>query len=91
VIDNHSHLYRIQFIETTAGDFTMYVCLCHNVTDTDIRRLVRTEGVCTMRELSRQLGVATQCGKCGRCAKKVLRDAVDETRNEAACPRLVAA
>jgi bacterioferritin-associated ferredoxin len=70
---------------------TMYVCLCHSVTDTDIRRLVRTEGVCTMRELSQQLGVATQCGKCGRCAKEVLREAVHEARNEADCCGLVAA
>lgn len=70
----------------------MYVCLCHSVTDTDIRRLVRTEGVCTMRELSRQLGVATQCGKCGRCAKEVLREAVAEARNDTAgCPALAAA
>ncbi|MDP1645820.1 MAG: bacterioferritin-associated ferredoxin [Thiobacillus sp.] len=69
----------------------MYVCLCHSVTDTDIRRLVRTEGVCTMRELSQQLGVATQCGKCGRCAKAVLRDAVDEVRNEAVYPGLMVA
>lgn len=69
----------------------MYVCLCHNVTDTDIRRLVRTEGVCTMRKLSQQLGVATQCGKCGRCAKEVLREAVQEARNEIDCCGLVTA
>jgi bacterioferritin-associated ferredoxin len=69
----------------------MYVCLCHSVTDSDIRRLVRTEGVCTMRELSRQSGVATQCGKCGRCAKQVLCEAVDEVRNEMPCPGLMAA
>lgn len=60
----------------------MYVCLCRGVTDTDIRRLVRTEGVCSMRELSRELGVATQCGKCGRCAREVLREAVNEVRQE---------
>lgn len=71
----------------------MYVCLCHGVTDTDIRRLVRTEGVCTMRELSQELGVATQCGKCGRCAKEVLREAVADVRREesACCPALMAA
>jgi bacterioferritin-associated ferredoxin len=69
----------------------MYVCLCHSVTDTDIRRLVRTEGVCTLRELSQQLGGATQCGKCGRCAKEVLREAVDEVRNEMSCPGLMTA
>jgi bacterioferritin-associated ferredoxin len=68
----------------------MYVCLCHGVSDTDIRRLVRTEGVCTMRQLGQQLGVATQCGKCGRCAKQVLCEAVDEVRSKA-CPSLMAA
>jgi bacterioferritin-associated ferredoxin len=70
----------------------MYVCLCHGVTDTDIRRLVRIEGVSTMRELRQELGVATQCGKCGRCAKEVLREAVNEVRSEdALCPGLAAA
>ena len=69
----------------------MYVCLCHNVTDSDIRRLVQTEGVCTMRQLSRQLGVATQCGRCGQCAKEILREAIDAQRREAACPGLMAA
>lgn len=56
----------------------MYVCLCHNVTDNDIRRLVHTEGVTSMRELREQLGVATQCGKCSRCAKEVLQEAVSD-------------
>lgn len=71
----------------------MYVCLCHGVTDTDIRRLVRTEGVCTMRQLRQELGVATQCGKCGCCAKDVLREAVADIRKEESvcCPTLMAA
>lgn len=60
----------------------MYVCLCHNVTDHDIRRLVRTEGVTSMHELREQFGVATQCGKCARCAKDVLQEAVSELRDE---------
>ena len=58
----------------------MYVCLCHNVTDTKIRHLVRTEGVSSMRELREHLGVATQCGKCARCAREVLRVALREER-----------
>ena len=63
----------------------MYVCLCNNVTDTHIHRLVRTEGVTTMRELREHLGVATQCGKCAKCAKDVLREALSEARCEAGC------
>lgn len=69
----------------------MYVCLCHSVTDSDIRRVVRTDGVCSMHELSRQLGVATQCGKCGRCAREVLREAVASARDADACAGLAPA
>lgn len=59
----------------------MYVCLCHQVTDDEIRRLVRDDGVHTLRELGERLGVATQCGKCAGCAREVLREA----RREAIC------
>ncbi len=69
----------------------MYVCLCHSVTDTDIRQLVRTEGVCSMRDLCRKTGIATQCGKCGRCAKEVFREAVSETRKTISFPAMAAA
>ena len=69
----------------------MYVCLCHNVTDTDIHQLVRAEGVSSMRELREHLGVATQCGKCAGCAKDVLRAAVHEARCESGCSGLLVA
>ena len=64
------------------GNSEMYVCLCRSVTDTEIRRQVRTEGVTSLRELREQLGVATQCGRCARCAKEVLREAVSEMHGE---------
>lgn len=63
----------------------MYVCLCHGVTDSDIRQCVRAKGTCTMRELSRELGVATQCGKCGRCARQLLAEALVENDAGPAC------
>lgn len=69
----------------------MYVCLCHNVTDTKIRHLVRTEGVTSMRELREQLGVATQCGKCAQCAKHVLNEALADMPANAGYPGLMAA
>lgn len=69
----------------------MYVCLCNNVTDTHIHQLVRAEGVTTMRELREHLGVATQCGKCAKCAKDVLREAVSEMRDEATCTGMLVA
>lgn len=63
----------------------MYVCLCHKVTDTDIRRLVQTEGVTSMSGLREHLGVATQCGKCSCSAKEVLQDAVADLRSKQRC------
>lgn len=61
----------------------MYVCLCKGVTDHEIRKAVRNGGVTTMRELRDELGVATQCGRCARCAKDVLDEALAECRE---CP-----
>lgn len=53
----------------------MYVCICNEVTDSDIKRAV-DGGVCSMRELCQQLNVATCCGNCAKCAKTILNDAV---------------
>lgn len=49
----------------------MYICLCHGVTDKKIEQTI-DEGATTMRELSKELKVGSQCGKCCGCAKKVL-------------------
>jgi bacterioferritin-associated ferredoxin len=49
----------------------MYVCICKGVTDTQIELAV-DEGAQTMKDLSNQLHVGSQCGKCCQCAKRVL-------------------
>ncbi|MDX1655177.1 MAG: (2Fe-2S)-binding protein [Candidatus Competibacteraceae bacterium] len=56
----------------------MYVCLCKGVSDRHIRRAVQEGSVTRMRDLRRELGVCTDCGKCGQCAKGVLKDALAE-------------
>ena len=61
----------------------MYVCLCHNVTDTEIRRAVRIGEIGNMVDLREKMGVSTQCGKCAKCAKQVLREALREAHEEA--------
>lgn len=55
----------------------MYVCICRGVSDTRIREEVE-QGATSLRELNERLGVASQCGKCGRCAKRVLKEALRE-------------
>jgi len=51
----------------------MIVCLCKRVSCNDIRSAAGN-GIATLRELSRELGVATQCGKCAQCARGILQE-----------------
>ncbi len=53
----------------------MYVCICKGITDHQIRAAVRN-GAVSMRSLNRELGVASQCSKCSRQAREVLREAL---------------
>ena len=55
-------------------DLSMYVCICHAVTDGQIRECAN-DGACTMRELRQRLGVASRCGKCTAHALDLLREA----------------
>jgi bacterioferritin-associated ferredoxin len=59
----------------------MYVCLCKGVTDGQIRCEVDA-GACTLRELRKRLGVATQCGCCVGEASRVLEEALCANQQE---------
>jgi bacterioferritin-associated ferredoxin len=41
----------------------MYVCVCHGVTEDDVRGCV-TDGACSAREIRRQCGMRPGCGSC---------------------------
>ena len=49
----------------------MYVCICNAVTDRQIRQ-ARDNGACSVEDLGRELKVATCCGRCADCARKIL-------------------
>jgi bacterioferritin-associated ferredoxin len=49
----------------------MYICICHGVTDTQIESAI-DNGAETMKDLTTELNVGSQCGKCCQCAKRVL-------------------
>lgn len=49
----------------------MIVCVCKAVSDRTIRRAVG-EGLSSLRELSRETGLGTCCGKCVPQAREVL-------------------
>ena len=53
----------------------MYVCICHSVTDKQIRKAVE-KGACTMDALSEELKVGTCCGRCTGCAQGILNQSM---------------
>ena len=61
----------------------MYVCLCKAVTDRQIKETVLS-GAGTFRDVRRELGVATQCGKCCQMAKSIVETTVRNAQFEPA-------
>ncbi|KFN47734.1 bacterioferritin-associated ferredoxin [Arenimonas composti] len=51
----------------------MYVCICHGVTDSDIRAAAEA-GVTTVSELTMRTGLASGCGSCGDYAAELLAE-----------------
>lgn len=51
----------------------MYVCICHAVTDRQIRACIE-DGATSMRELRAELKVGTQCGKCACDVRALLKE-----------------
>lgn len=52
----------------------MYVCLCHGVTDHDIRRAAEA-GCASVSELTMRTGLGSGCGSCGELAAEILGEA----------------
>jgi bacterioferritin-associated ferredoxin len=55
----------------------MYVCICNEVTDREIREAVYSGARC-LSDIQEELGVATQCGKCGQMAGCILMESLAE-------------
>ena len=53
----------------------MYVCICNAVTEREVRDCVRG-GVCSVDELSMQLGVGAGCGRCRSHAEALVGEAM---------------
>ncbi|MCB1874561.1 MAG: bacterioferritin-associated ferredoxin [Chromatiales bacterium] len=52
----------------------MYVCVCNGITDRQIRAAVDNGAHC-LDELRDSLGVASCCGRCADCARRLIREA----------------
>lgn len=53
---------------------SMYVCVCRAITERQIHSAAQ-EGAQSLRDLRRELGVASECGRCARCAHHCLKEA----------------
>ena len=59
----------------------MYVCICNNVTESDIEQAVRA-GARSLACLERALAVSTGCGQCRCIAGDVLHQALQGSRRQ---------
>lgn len=55
----------------------MYVCICQAVTEQDIKNHM-VKGRASMGQLCKQLGCASQCGKCAEHVREVHSSALLE-------------
>ena len=53
----------------------MYVCLCHAITDTQIKEAV-SQGDMSLADVKKRLGAADQCGKCAKMATQIIQKQV---------------
>ncbi|MCB1670452.1 MAG: (2Fe-2S)-binding protein [Gammaproteobacteria bacterium] len=51
----------------------MYVCICRQITDQQIRDVCRDGGV-KLADVRARLGVASECGKCGQYARTIISE-----------------
>ena len=61
----------------------MYVCLCQAVTDRQIKEFVN-DGAGTFEDVFKELGVASQCGKCSQLAQNIIETSINKTPFEPA-------
>ncbi|WP_299494831.1 bacterioferritin-associated ferredoxin [uncultured Shewanella sp.] len=58
----------------------MYVCICHAVTDTQIKEAVN-QGDKSLTDVKHRLGVADQCGKCAKMAVQIIQQEREQATN----------
>ena len=51
----------------------VYVCICRQITDHQIRDVCRG-GASSLNDVCSKLGVASECGKCGKLAQTIVNE-----------------
>lgn len=50
----------------------MYICICKQITDGQIRKAVKEKGITNLQGICKELGACNQCGKCAIAARQIL-------------------
>lgn len=53
----------------------MYVCICRQITDTQIREYC-AGGNASLAQVRAELGLASDCGRCGKFARQIIAETV---------------
>jgi bacterioferritin-associated ferredoxin len=56
----------------------MYVCICRNVTERQVREAVVRHGACNLRTLRKRVDACSQCGKCALEVKTLIQETLAE-------------
>lgn len=58
----------------------MFVCVCHAVTDSQIKQAV-ADGASNLTEVKLRLGLGNTCGKCMKMAGQIIKAEVNAKAN----------
>ncbi len=64
----------------------MYVCLCHEVTESQVRDAI-SAGACTVEQLRAKLKVSNCCGSCEPTVAECLAETLNPHHTGSARPR----
>jgi len=56
----------------------MYVCICRQITENQIRDLCR-EGAASLTDIRARAGIASDCGRCGKLAQTIVQECAKTT------------
>ena len=62
----------------------MYVCLCHGISDREIRARCAKSPGCSVAQVYQAQGVAPKCGKCVATVRSLIAEAREVAENATA-------
>lgn len=65
----------------------MYVCICKNITCNQIRNAVY-DGADSLKDVRKELCVGSQCGKCVKDAKQIVKETLVEIQQAGMIPAM---